>query len=607
MMTYDKVKSWLTDSAGSAKRIRAMSIITLVLLYPLLCVLYYRIGFSTPLFISFCFSIIVVSFVFAKSEKAYFSSLNVWNETPLVLVIALACAPLYLYLSFDLPYQIGSDELEVVNVCKILLSRPSPDLFGLADTYYHLPSGSFVVNGYLASLLGAVDFENLRRVNGFFGICTIFFSYFFFRLFLPRKPAMFATIMFGCCHSLIALSRLSTRENHCLLIQLVSLIILIPGLRQINSRKLFAGGAILAFSLYTYYPARILPLAWFVFLAIYCFSKFGVGKLFLQQCFRLGLPTLIGFFLAAAPILIASYNSPSNSLNYPKQQLLIYPQGREFVQEWEKVNDLPTAVLRNTVKGLTIFNNNLPDEGSMYWNPGYGFVDFLTGIFLWVGVFAVIRRKKNRDLYLPVITQFAVVWLFISFLTTKNPNYTRLLILLPYAIIFAYKGVEEFAKFIAVFVARQRQVLTYKYRIITAVTILIVALNISNYGNFISGGLRERYAPGATMRYVYSRRFVANTHYYYVSDKQHPYFWFGENAWLYWLKMFTNPDQTVELLLPEHLLNDNEPILLRAPAVLLLSSDLWELSREKVLRQHPNATIYFTSGDRKQIAIEIPN
>ncbi len=72
-----------------------------------------------------------------------------------------------------------------------------------------------------------------------------------------------------------------------------------------------------------------------------------------------------------------------------------------------------------------------------------------------------------------------------------------------------------------------------------------------------------------------------------------------------WMGLFTAPGQTIELLSPNRLLTGSVPLLLRKPAVLLLSNDLWKLSKQKIMQQYPDATIYYISGDRKQIAVEL--
>ena len=62
-------------------------------------------------------------------------------------------------------------------------------------------------------------------------------------------------------------------------------------------------------------------------------------------------------------------------------------------------------------------------------------MDPLTGILLWIGVavlgIRVIRRRADEGVLL-ALSGFLVLWLSFAFIINKAPNYTRLLITLPF-------------------------------------------------------------------------------------------------------------------------------------------------------------------------------
>ena len=610
MFNLDKSKNWLADLGTPKDRIRIMGLITLVFLYPLLCLLYYKTGFSTPLFISFCFSLIVISFVFEKAKRVNKYLRGIWIDIAIALAIAIAHIPLYIILSYDIPFQISSDEFVVINACRKLIYSANPDLFGMTEQVFYFPSGSFIVNGYVAKYLGGIDLQNLRRVGGIFGLFIVLSSYFFFRTFYVRRSAICLTVLVGCSHVLYGLSRMAMRENHCLLVELIALTVLFCGLKQFSARKLYIGGVILGTVMYTYYGGRIVPLAWFTFLLIYCFRRYR-GKNFLSSYFKLALPSLIGFILVAAPMLIAIYKAPLDVNKYAKEQLIIYAEGRENQRKWEHQDDVTTAVLQNIFDGLTAFNNNISDKSYIYFHSGNGFVDPLTGVFLWLGLFAIIKRRNIGSFHLLVLFEFTFIWLFTSFLITKNPSFGRILPILPFVLIMTFEGIKFFvmllSKLLDKFFVGVKVISSHKYGLATIIVIIIALLNANLYADYVSQGLKNKEIAGSTIRYIESRKNIINSHYYFVSDEQYPYYYYGGNTWVDWIKLFTSANQTAETLAPTRLLDNSEPLTILKPAVIMLSSDLWEVSKQKIIQQYPAASAYYISGNRKQIAIEISN
>jgi hypothetical protein len=158
----------------------------------------------------------------------------------------------------------------------------------------------------------------------------------------------------------------------------------------------------------------------------------------------------LGFIISAGPMAIATWQAPPAQYTYTGTVTIFTAAGQEILRGWEGTTDTGQALLKNLVKGLGTFNNNLPDHGNIYVNPGYGFVDPLTGILLWGGVISMWGRRRPRELHLLALTGFLVIWLSLSFFTTKNPSYSRLLVILPFVVLLAMEG----AKWVAAFAAK---------------------------------------------------------------------------------------------------------------------------------------------------------
>ena len=105
------------------------------------------------------------------------------------------------------------------------------DPFGVS-TYLSRPAGLFVVWGKLGELIGGIDLFHMRLLHAVVGLATVGVCYALFRLMLPRTWAAFATILVAASHSLFMLSRLAMRENTALLAVVLSLTLLLWGLRR---------------------------------------------------------------------------------------------------------------------------------------------------------------------------------------------------------------------------------------------------------------------------------------------------------------------------------------------------------------------------------------
>ena len=123
---------------------------------------------------------------------------------------------------------------------------------------------------------------------------------------------------------------------------------------------------------------------------------------------------------------------------------MLFKLGRDKQRDWMFKSNFWDAYKINVKWGLTAYNNKIVDHGFIYDNPNHGFVDPLTGILLWLGLGVVsvrlLRRRGDEGPYSQLVS-FVILWLSFAFVVNKAPNYTRLMVTLPFVGYFVAEGV----------------------------------------------------------------------------------------------------------------------------------------------------------------------
>ncbi|HEY3196511.1 MAG TPA: hypothetical protein VGJ57_00735, partial [Nitrospirales bacterium] len=566
--------------------------------------LYATSGFHVLIGVTWLASILLISFALKLSGKDDGDLGFRYGKRDIVTAVLLAAlfSPIYLLASYQIPFQVNSDEMVHLSVERDLATQPRADPFGLLSNYFYFPAGSFVVHEYLAERLGAITLENVRRVNGFLGLCIIFTGYLFFRLFNPRKLAVLSTLLLGSSHVLIAISRMAMRENTCLVVELAGLTLSVLGVRQRDTAKLFAGGAIMGLGVYTYFPARIIAVVWLCYVALVSWQHHEDR---LRMLRKFSGWAMLGFIISAGPMAIATWQAPDAKYLYPSAVTIFTASGQEIVRQWEGITDTRLALLTNLVNGLGTFNNNRSDHGNIYVNAGYGFVDPLTGILLWAGVISMWGRARPRELHMLALTGFLVIWLTLSLFTTKTPNYSRLLVILPFVVLLAMQGAKWLAAFAAKYLTKWFGMPRRKtiYALLSVLVVVVLVSNLRIYGRYVAEGFYQQEVIGAVVRYAQARRHQPNTH-YYVMDEGVSQFWFGPYAWQNWISIVMSPQQQIQVVPPTILDGKTSPAI-EHPAILLMSTKLWESSENHVLQWYPHAILTHLDGALLVVAVEI--
>jgi hypothetical protein len=566
--------------------------------------LYAITGFHVLTGIAWLASILLISFALKLGRNDSRGSDPMYGKRDIVAGVLLAAlfSPIYLFASYEIPFQVNSDELVHIDVERNLTGDPRADVFGLVSNYFYFPAGSFVLHAYLAERLGAITLENVRRVNGFLGICIVFTGYLFFRLFSPLKFAVLATLVFGSSHVLVGISRMAMRENTCLILELTALTLSIYGARTSDPGKLFAGGAIMGLAVYTYFPARIIAVIWLCYLIL---SSWPYRDDSIRRLRKLSGWAMIGFIISAGPMAIATWKAPTAQYAYVSNVTIFTAAGQEIVRKWEGITDTKAALLSNLMNGLGTFNNNMTDRAMIYVNSGYGFVDPLTGVLLWAGIISMLARHRSRELHLLALTGFLVIWLSLSFFTTKNPSYSRLLVILPFVVLLAMEGSKWLAavaaKYLAGWLGMPRR--NTVYVVVTVLVAVIIGWNLKIYGKYVAEGFYQREVVGAMVRYVQTRQNLRKFH-YYVIDEGYSQFWFGPYAVKDWISLFTSPQQ-LAVVAGRGILEAKTSPTIDRPASLLMSSKLWASYENQVLQRHPHAIVNYIDGSLMFVAVEI--
>jgi hypothetical protein len=513
--------------------------------------------------------------------------------------LALLFAPLYLALLYRWPVQVSSDEVVVMQASKDYGSAVNPDLFGLS-TYLARPALLYIVWGKLGHLLGAIDLYHMRLLEASFGLLGIAASFALFRQLLPRGWAICASCLLGFSHSYLMISRLAMRENTAVLVEVIAFALLLWGLRNGHELATFLGGVVAGLGFYVYYPSRATFPLWVLFLialAVFYRHRFRLGDVL-----RLGGIAAIGFVLTAGPIHLAEQNARAGETQPQRETLMIYSAGRELQKNWVFAKSQWDGYLTNVKYGLATFNNEVVDHGWIYQNPGHGFVDPLTGVLLWLGVAVVgmqLIRRRAGPASLLLLGSFLVLWLSFAFLVNKAPNYTRLLITLPFV---AYL-VTEALRWLA---GRWSSVRYGSAVVAVGVVAAVAAWNLSIDWDFIQAGRQKGDFIGSTGRYVTAHSAVPGIRFYMATNDNEPtkyYDWGNAQAGQDRIRIFAaNGGQLGETLDPTQISKFNAP----PPFALFMRRTVWSDAAQNLAVKYPHGRLRNITPDGSRVVLEVP-
>jgi hypothetical protein len=564
---------------------------------------YVTTGYGTSMLALWVASLVVlVVYFWSRSAPApRFPRREVIVPPALMVVFA----PLYLAVVHRWPVQVSSDEVAIMDAAQQYAAQPNVDPFGLS-TYLARPALLFLAWGDLGELIGGIDLFHMRLLHGVFGLLTIGASYLLLRQLLPRGWAVFAACVLGLSHAFFMISRLAMRENTAVLLEVVAFALLLWGLRDDHMLSTFLGGFVAGLCFYVYFPARATFPIWVMFLIL--LSLLFRSEFPRRRIVRAGLIGAAGFLLMASPIVIAESKAPDTAGALPqKETLMIYPEARELQKDWVFESSVAGGMWKNISWGLTAFNNKIVDHGFIYENEGHGFVDPLTGIFLWVGVLVVgigLYRRRGDPGELFALCTFVVLWLSFAFLINKAPNYTRLLITLPFVAYFVAVATRFLAGRVQLIAADWRPQWAAQARVgFVAATIAAVGvLNLAIAWDFIQDGRKNGEPIGSTGRYIESHRDVPGKKFYLSADDANYMYYTFANGNSDRLRLFAHDGQVGQHIPPESL----NGFRAEPPFAIFMTRSLWTVAERDLRASYPNAQLHDILPDGSRVVFEVP-
>ncbi|MEK7074587.1 MAG: glycosyltransferase family 39 protein, partial [Patescibacteria group bacterium] len=466
----------------------------------------------------------------------------------ILALLLLLFVPIYFISLYTIPFQVNTDEVTISFFARMLSADPHADIFALSD-YFYFPSMIFILWGWLADILGGVSLMSIRILHATSGIGIIIAAYFLFKfLFGSRWYGFIGAVILGANHALIALSRMAMRDNVALLVETAGLALLVRGWQKKSYYHTFLGGAVAGFGFYNYFPARATILIWGLFL--FLLLVFYRRRVWEWDLLRLAGACMLGFFMMIAPLVIATLNTPGFGARYAREQILIYPEGRELERMWEGAATAREAYVINLKNGLLALNTAIHDHGYIYPNYGHGFLDPVTGGLVWLGLAAYAVRRGKRPEELLILAGFFSLYLGSAFLLTKNPNYTRYLMLLPFVVGMALMALRSIREVLNRIRPRLGAI------IMAGGVVFILVSNLFIFGDYIIVGAKDGNDVGGTGRYIEARAHEPAYSFYLVSDSMHTYYsWGAEEQWKSWMKFFANPAHQVYVVPPTLFMN----------------------------------------------------
>jgi hypothetical protein len=508
------------------------------------------------------------------------------------------CSPLYLIALYRWPVQVSSDEIAIMSVAKDYAANPN-DPFAYSF-YLTRPAGLFVVWGKFGELLGGVDLSHMRLLHAIVGLLTIAACYVLFRLLLlPRSWAFLGALLVGVNHSMFMISRLAMRENTAVFVLVVALILLVWGLRHGQELAIFLGGFVAGLGFYVYYPARVAFPIWIVFLI-------GLGLLYrkrfaARRLLLVGALTTAGFVLAATPIIYSESTIPSSTHSGQGDSLMIYKDARVEQQHWVFAQSQFDGWVKNVEYGLGTFNSKVVDHSWIYPNYGHGFLDPLMGIVLWAGVvivgLALIRRRREDEGALLMLGGFLVLWLSFALLVNKAPNYTRLLITLPFVAFLVVEALRWATN-------RWRSVRYAPQAIVAAFVVAVVALNLSAAWDYIQVGRKSGEPIGSTGRYAHAHQNVPGQKFYVASSETQPYY--------VWGNLGPGNDRLARFTKANLVQGPIDPTALKdfrgvPPFALFMRREVWQPLALQLAELYPRGQIRNVTPDGSRVVLVVPS
>ena len=189
---------------------------------------------------------------------------------------------------------------------------------------------------------------------------------------------------------------------------------------------------------------------------------------------------------------------------------------------------------------------------------------------------------------------FLVLWLSFAFLVNKAPNYTRLLITLPFVAFLVTEAVRWMVR-------RWRSIPRGPAVLAAGFLGVIVVWNLAIAWDYVQVGRRNGDPIGSTGRYVEARKDNAGQIFYLASTPEQPYWEWGHH--MPRVTYFTKDKNQVGAVDPNSLRGFGAP----PPFSLLMRREVWQTAAIELAERYPRGRVRNITPDGARVVFEVPS
>lgn len=532
------------------------------------------------------------------------------GEYGVLLAVVLALALLVLPELARMPYEISTDEIYYASTVRDFASGRARDAFGLAE-WWGLPAFHFWAVARLVPFVGT-SIEGMRAVTAGIALMIPIAVYLWARAFWGRRVATFATVLLVFSHVFIGWGRIGLHQNAALLALAVALALLVRGLVWKCPVRLLLGGIALGAGFLTYPSAQIGIVIWLLALAIMTLTR----AIQPRDLLALAVPTLAGFILCAAPVLLHAVFDFPEFAQRARAVAITNPGVVETLgAAWGLEGG--AVIVENIKRGFLGLNASYPYV--TYYNPGHAFLDPVTGGLAWLGVAVALRRIARPGSALALSGLF-VVW-GTTALTEGAPVHGRLLAALPFIAVFCAVALDALLALLPTPVAGGRRSLAAAGAVLAGIAVLNLDIHHDYVRNQRATGPNDAVTaigrhPGVGVelegpleRYFgEGSRWDPRRHVYFVSEEGGPLFrWAASPDWHDWIAFFADSGHVHEVPTVAAFLEEggSPGQGLWNRLTLVLPTAAWAANEAAVRARYPDLARRTLTPNRRITAVEI--
>jgi hypothetical protein len=202
------------------------------------------------------------------------------------------------------------------------------------------------------------------------------------------------------------------------------------------------------------------------------------------------------------------------------------------------------------------------------------------------------------------VVGFISLWLTLTFLINQAPNYTRMLVSLPFAAYLAAKGLEWLAGIPRSVVGERIELLSIPLKTtMFVIGIMMIGLwNLGIVGDYINFGQEDGSIRGATARYVMARTSIEGYSYHLFADEDRPYYvWGSPDLWRDWIKYFVADEQQLSVRPPEECVE----LPMSPPFTAFMNVSVWQDCEAQFINEFPHTELRYMNPTQTRVAIEV--